>query len=57
MECGLSRTRDCDPILVPPTGAGGHYRNGRVGGPNVWKDIVQACLSLAAVGALERVGQ
>ena len=44
MECGLSRTRDYDPILVPPTRAGGHYRNGRVGGPNVWKDISPSVL-------------
>ena len=47
MGRGLLRIRDYDTILVPPKGAVGRL---------LCQDIVQVCLSLAAVGALERVG-
>ena len=33
VECGLSHTRDCDPILMHPKRAGGHQCNESVGGP------------------------
>ena len=54
--CGLSRTRDCDPVLVPLRGPADVNAADESAARLFCQDIIQACLSLAAVGALERMG-
>ena len=54
--CGLSRTRDCDPVLVPLRGPGDINAADESAVGLFCQDIILACVSLAAVGALERIG-
>ena len=56
MGCGLSRTRDCDPILEPLGGPADINAANESAVRLLCQDIIQRCLSLAAVGALERKG-
>ena len=57
MGCGLSRTRDCDPILVPlRTGPADPNATDESAVRLLSRDIIQKCWSLTAAGALERVG-
>ena len=56
MGCGHSRTNDCDPILVPLGGVGGYNAADESAVRLLCQDVIQTCLSLAAVGALERMG-
>ena len=55
MGCGLSRAQDCDPILVPLGGAADINAADESAARLLCQDVIQACLSLAAVGALERI--
>ena len=56
MGCGLSRTRDCHPIPVPLRGPADINAAVESAVRLLCQDIVQTSLSLAAVGALERIG-
>ena len=55
MECGASRVRDCDPIRVPLKGTGDSNAVDQSTVHLLSQGIIQTCLSLTAVGALERV--
>ena len=52
MRCGLLPIRDYDPILVPLKGTDGADQSAV---HLLYQEIAQTCLSLAVVGALERV--
>ena len=56
MGCGLSRTRDCDPILVPLRGPADINAADESAVRLLCQGIIQKCLSLAVVGALGRAG-
>ena len=56
MGCGLWRSRDCDPILVPLRGPADIKAADESAVRLLCQDVIQTCLSLAAVGALERIG-
>ena len=56
MGCVLLRTRDCDPILVPLRGPTDINAADESEVRLLCQNIIQTCLSLAAVGALERIG-
>ena len=56
MGCGLWCIRDCDLILVPLRGPTDVNAASQSTIRLICQDLVQTCLSLATVGALERVG-
>ena len=53
--CGLSCTPDCHPILVPLRGPADINAADESAIRLLCQDIIQTCLSLAAIGALERI--
>ena len=55
MGCGLSRTRDCGPILVPLRGPADINATDESAVRLLCQNIIQTCLPLAAVGALEHI--
>ena len=57
MGCRLSRIRDCDPILVPLRGPADINTMDESAFRLLCQDIIKIFLSLAAVGALERIGR
>ena len=56
MGCGLWRTRDCDPILGSLRGPADINAADELVVRLLCQDIIHTCLSLAVVGALERIG-
>ena len=56
MGCGLLRTQDGDPILVLLGGGVADINAADESAVRLLcQDVIQTCLSLAAVGALERI--
>ena len=56
MGCGLSRTRDCDQILVPLRGPADINAADESAVGLLRQGLIQTRLFLAVVGALERIG-